>query len=117
MQILMSKPLGSKAFVSVVQELGGPKLDTDTFEDIVAKSTKSFGTHGRQQSRRREVIFTKLRKSDSPAERRDRLAEGHSRRSDHPQQCLSMCDVNVHEWTGREGRPSPRLDGSLRRLL
>jgi hypothetical protein len=36
MQILMSSP-GLEGCLSVVQELGGPKLDTDTFEDIVAK--------------------------------------------------------------------------------
>jgi hypothetical protein len=37
MQILMSSPWLEGCLVSVVQELGGPKLDTDTFEDIVAK--------------------------------------------------------------------------------
>jgi hypothetical protein len=97
MQILMSEAPGLEGLVSVVQELGGPKLDTDTFEDIVAKEyLKSFDTRkAGQQSRRREVIFTKLRKSDSPAREARRLAEGVTPDALIAAAVLSMCDVNV----------------------
>jgi hypothetical protein len=82
-----------------------------------SRSLKSFDTRkAHKQSRRREVIFTKLRKST--AGQRGRVV---SRRVTPDAlivaAVLSMCDVNVP--VDRKGRSTVATlhDGSLRRLL